>query len=67
MLISILVPYMFQFVLFIFRLKRNLEERPKTYLDILDVSSIKNTSENPSDEEKTFVIHVLDNLPPLNE
>ena len=52
---------------FISRLKRNLEERPRTYLEILDVSSIKDVSENPLDEEKAFVTYVLDNLPPVNE
>ncbi|CAF1261135.1 unnamed protein product [Adineta ricciae] len=48
-------------------LKRNLEERPRTYLEILDVPSIKDVSENPSDEEKAFVTYVLDNIPPVNE
>ncbi|CAF1589182.1 unnamed protein product, partial [Adineta steineri] len=48
-------------------LKRTVEERPKTYLEILEIPSIRDVSENPSDEEKAFVIRVLDNLLPLNE
>ncbi|UJR30330.1 hypothetical protein I4U23_017867 [Adineta vaga] len=48
-------------------LKRDLEERPRTYLEILDIPSIKNVNENPSDEEKAFVTYILDNLPPVNE
>jgi len=57
----------FYYYLFLVRLKRNVEERPRTYLEILDIPSIQDISENPSDEEKTFVAHILDNIPPLNE
>jgi len=28
---------------------------------------IRDISENPSDEEKAFATHILDNIPPLNE
>ncbi|CAF2472814.1 unnamed protein product [Rotaria sp. Silwood2] len=48
-------------------LKKTVEERPKTYLEILEVSSIESVSTNPSNEEITFVTHILDNIPPLNE
>ncbi|CAF4006868.1 unnamed protein product [Rotaria sp. Silwood1] len=48
-------------------LKRNVEERPSTYVEILEVPSIKNVSTNPSDEEITFVTNILHNIPPLNE
>jgi hypothetical protein len=54
-------------LLFISRLKKNVEERPKTYLDILEIPFIRDINENPSDEEKSFVIRILDNIPPLNE
>jgi len=48
-------------------LKKSVEERPKTYLEILDIPSIRDVNENPSSEEKAFVAHILDNIPPLNE
>jgi len=51
----------------LFRLKHNVEERPRTYLEILDVPSIRDVSENPSNEEIAFVTHILDNIPPSNE
>jgi serine/threonine protein kinase len=50
-----------------FRLKRNVEERPRTYLEILDIPSIKDINVNPSDDEKAFVSRILDNIPPSNE
>ncbi len=50
-----------------FRLKTNLEERPRTYLEILEMPFIRDISENPSDDEKAFVTHILDNIPPLIE
>jgi hypothetical protein len=53
--------------LFLFRLKKNVEERPRTYLEVLDIPSIRDVNENPSDEEKAFVIDILDNIPTLNE
>ncbi|CAF0884213.1 unnamed protein product [Rotaria sordida] len=48
-------------------LKRNVEERPKTYLEILEIPSIQNVSAIPSNDEITFATHILDNIPPLNE
>ncbi|CAF3216195.1 unnamed protein product [Rotaria socialis] len=48
-------------------LKRNVDERPKTYLEILEIPSIQNVTEHPSDEEIKFVTYILDNLPPLTE
>jgi len=45
----------------------NVEDRPRTYLEILDIQSIRDVSENPSNEEIAFVTHILDNIPPSNE
>lgn len=53
--------------MYFFRLKKNVEERPRTYLEILDVPSIRDINEIPSDEEKAFVTFILDNIPPSNE
>jgi amino acid transporter len=67
---SLYVCFLFIFIyiyILFFRLKRNLEERPRTYLEILEMPFIRDISENPSDEEKAFVTHILDNIPPLNE
>lgn len=49
------------------RLKTNVEERPKSYLDILDTPSVKNVNPTPSAEEQAFVQHVIDNLVPIND
>lgn len=49
------------------RLKRNVDERPKTYLEILEIPSIGNITEQPSDEEKAFVTNILDNIRRSNE
>lgn len=48
----------------LFRLKRNLEERPKTYLEILELPAVKNVTETPSADEKAFINRVIDSIPP---
>jgi hypothetical protein len=57
----------FLYYYLLFRLMHNVEDRPRTYLEILDIQSIRDVSENPSNEEIAFVTHILDNIPPLNE
>jgi hypothetical protein len=73
---KLLITYLYDYLLFVFnpclllflfRLKKNVEERPRTYLEVLDIPSIRDVNENPSDEEKAFVIDILDNIPTLNE
>lgn len=48
-------------------LKKNVEERPKTYLEVLDTPSIQNVNEIPSAEEKAFVVQIIDTIPPSND
>lgn len=48
-------------------LKKNVEERPKTYLEILDMPSIQNVSETPSAEETALIVHIIDSIPPSND
>lgn len=59
--------YYYYCFLFKFRLKKNVEERPKTYLEVLDTPSVQNVSETPSIEEKAFVVHIIDTIPPSND
>ena len=60
--------YRFIFLLICFlRLQKNVDDRPKTYLEVLDIPSIRDVKADPSDEEKAFVTHILNELPPLNE
>jgi hypothetical protein len=62
--------YLYRLVFFILdflRLQKNVDERPKTYLEVLDIPSIRDVSENPSIKEKAFVANILDSIPPLNE
>ncbi len=74
--IKLLITYLYVYLLFVFnpclllflfRLKKNVDERPRTYLEVLDIPSIRDVNENPSDEEKAFVTDILDNIPTSNE
>jgi len=47
-------------------LKINLEERPKTYLEILEIPSVKAVEEMPSHEEQAFATRIIKDIPPFS-
>ena len=51
-------------IFFFFRLRHDVNERPRYYSDILSMTSMKNLPEKPSEEEIHLVHRVLDALPP---
>lgn len=48
---------------FTLRLKKNVEERPKSYEDILNHRLIQGVSKEPSAEEKLFINRVIESIP----
>ncbi|CAF0919823.1 unnamed protein product [Didymodactylos carnosus] len=48
-------------------LKIDLNQRPSSYNEILEMSVVKNVSEQPSTEEINFVTSILEKIPPLDD
>jgi len=48
----------------LFRLRHDVNERPRYYSDILSMPSMTSVQQNPSEDEINLVHYVLDALPP---